>query len=199
MKKLTLFVLTLVLATAAFAQTPAAPAKPAPTATPAPPPPSINGVLDRQLSTIERELVPLAEAMPADKYDFKPTGEGFKDVRMFKQQVGHIAAVLELLAQCMLEEPVTVTEAEELHGPASLKTKDDYVKYLKAAFAHAHKAINATNDKNMLALVDNPVWKGKGTRLGYASILAWHSNDHYGQLVEYLRMNNIIPPASRGN
>jgi len=135
--------------------------------------------------------------MPADKYDFKPSGEGFKDVRMFKQQIGHIAATLDIFSSAMLGEQSKLTEADELHGPDSLKTKDDYVKYLKEQFAHAHKAITAVNEKNLTQSFDNPVFKSKGTQLGYASILVWHSNDHYGQLVVYLRMNNIVPPASR--
>ena len=193
MKKLTLLLLTLVFATSAFAQTPAA-AKPAP-----PPPPTMAQILDRELTGVEHEVVPLAEAMPADKYDFKPSGEGFKDVRTFKQQIGHIAAVLHIFAAPLIgEEAATgLTDKDELNGPASLKTKDDYVKFLKDGFARAHRAIATINEKNYNEMVQNKIMNFSLARLRVATLLSSHCFDHYGQLVVYLRMNNIIPPASR--
>ena len=69
---------------------------------------------------------------------------------------------------------------------------------VKDAFAYAHKAVaTLTNDNLMQTTVDpfNP--KGQRTRVDSASIMSWHTYDHYGQMVEYLRMNNIVPPASR--
>jgi hypothetical protein len=160
------------------------------------PPPSVSGTLDRQLSIIESELVPLVEAMPADKFDFKPAGDGFKDVRTFKQQAGHVGGTLELFAAILLGEKPTVTEEEEKNGPAKLKTKEDYVAFLKAAFAHAHKAAQSVNEKNQLEMVGTSF---KGTKLGFANLLTWHSFDHYGQMVVYARSNGITPPASKGN
>ncbi|HEX4384024.1 MAG TPA: DinB family protein [Myxococcales bacterium] len=160
------------------------------------PPPSVSGTLDRQLSIIESELLPLVEAMPADKFDFKPSGDGFKDVRTFKQQAGHVAGTLELFAAILLGEKATVNEEEEKNGPAKLKTKEDYVAFLKGAFAHAHKAALSVNEKNQLEMVGTSF---KGTRLGFANLLTWHSFDHYGQMVVYARSNGITPPASKGD
>jgi DinB superfamily len=160
------------------------------------PPPSISGVLDKQLTNIETSFVPLVEAMPADKFDFAPAGDGFKDVRTFKQQIGHVGVALEKFACAILGEKFPYAAEDAKGGPAKLKTKDDYVAFIKAAFAHAHKAVQTVNEKNELELVGDG---NKNTRLGYANIMTWHSFDHYGQLVVYARLNGIVPPASRNN
>jgi len=141
--------------------------------------------------------VPLAEAMPVDKFDFKPAGDGFKDSRTFKQMVGHAGTTLNIFAATLLGEDAGYTEADEQNGPASLKTKEDYVNYLKAAFVHAHKAVQSVNEKNMTEIVDNKVNKFQLSRLAAANLMVWHTFDHYGQLCIYLRSNNIVPPASR--
>jgi len=202
MKKL--LILFCLLATS-FAQQSAAPAPPkAPAQTPAAAPaapPTMAQILDRELSGIEREVVPLAEAMPEDKYGFVPTGEGFKTVRTFRQQIGHIAAVLHIFSAPLIgEEAATgLTSVDELHGPATLKTKDDYVKFLKDGFARAHRAMATINEKNFNEMVPNKIMNFTLARLRVAVLLTSHSFDHYGQLAIYLRMNNIVPPASRAN
>jgi hypothetical protein len=86
-------------------------------------------------------------------------------------------------------------ELQGENGPDSIKTKDQIVQFLKESFAYTHKAIATVNDKNLIEVIDGPF--GKSSRMSLASIVAWHSFDHYGQMVEYLRMNGIIPPASR--
>ena len=60
-----------------------------------------------------------------------------------------------------------------------------------------HKAVATINDGNAVAPIKNPFGEGTATRLGMATAFAWHGFDHYGQMVEYLRMNGIVPPASR--
>jgi len=172
----------------------AAPAKAPPPSTP---PTTAAQSLDRQLGIVEADLVPLVEAMPADKFDFTPTGEGFTGVRSFKGQVGHAAGTLLEVAGALLGEAPALSEADLQAGPARLKTKEDFVAYLKDGFARAHKAIATVNDKNLLEVVGSK--NGiRGTRLGLSNLLTWHSFDHYGQLVVYARMNGIVPPASRG-
>jgi hypothetical protein len=84
------------------------------------------------------------------------------------------------------------------NGPDSLKTKADIVKFLKDSFAYAHKAYGTINEGNATGQVQSPFGSGKATRLGLAILNEGHNFDHYGQMVEYLRMNGIIPPASRG-
>ena len=160
------------------------------------PPTSAGQVADRQLSIVESELVPLVEAMPEDKLDFKPAGDGFKDSRTFRQQVGHVAGSLHVFGAALLGEDTKKLAPDEDNGPATLKTKAALVAYLKDAFAHAHKGARAITDANLLEVVQ-PGPGFKVTRLGLASLMTWHSFDHYGQLVVYFRLNNLVPPASR--
>jgi hypothetical protein len=167
-----------------------------PDAKPAPPP-SVTQVLDRQLSVLERDFVPLAEAMPEDKFNFAPAGEGFKGVRTFAQQVGHVAANNFLFAAALTGETPTKLKKEDRENGPALKTKAEWVQYLKDSFAEAHRGVATINDKNLTEMVAFPFEEGKSTRLGIAMIFAWHGFDHYGQMVEYARMNNIVPPASR--
>jgi hypothetical protein len=158
--------------------------------------PDARQIFDRQLSNTEREVVGLTEAMPADKFNFAPTNGDFKGVRTFALQARHIAFEINCVAAALLAEPVPTQEHE--NGPDDLKTKDDIVAYLKAAFAHAHRAVATLNNNNLLELTADPFNpKGKSTRVASVGIFYWHTYDHYGQMVEYLRMNNLKPPASR--
>lgn len=158
---------------------------------------SLSEVLDGTVKTIEGEFVPAAEAMPEDKYDFAPTGGEFKGVRTFKQQVKHVAAVNYLVAGAILGEKPPVDIGGE-NGPASMTSKADAVKFLKDSYAYAHKAVASINESNATADINNPFSEGKATRAGLATVFAWHGFDHYGQMAVYLRMNGIVPPASRG-
>jgi hypothetical protein len=83
------------------------------------------------------------------------------------------------------------------NGPDSIKTKAEIMKFVKDSYAYAHKAAASLDEKNMLESIKSPFGQGDVTRLGMATVFAWHSFDHYGQMVEYLRMNGIVPPASR--
>jgi hypothetical protein len=148
-------------------------------------PQTVSQVLDHSVSNVEHEFVSAADAMPEDKFSFAPTNGEFKSVRTFAQQVKHVAATNYLVASGILGEKPPVEIGSE-NGPDSLKSKTDIMKFLKDSFAYAHKAMR------------NPFGEQASvTRLGLASVFAWHSFDHYGQMVEYLRMNGVIPPASR--
>jgi hypothetical protein len=85
----------------------------------------------------------------------------------------------------------------EENGPASMKTKAEILSYLKDSFTYVHKAIKTINEKNLVEPLKSPFGEGSITRLGMATGIASHGFDHYGQMVEYLRMNGIVPPASR--
>ena len=162
-----------------------------------PPAPTVSKVFDQQLSMIEREFVPLAEAMPAAKYGFAPADGEFKGVRTFGQQVSHTAAVIYMVSAAVLGEKNPSEPGEHENGPASLKTKDDIVKYLKDAFAYGHKATASLTSENLTGLVQSAFGDNKVSRAFMASVPVWHSFDHYGQMVVYARMNGIVPPASR--
>jgi len=161
------------------------------------PPPSVPTVLDRQFSTMEHELVPAVEAMPDDKFEFAPTNGEFKGVRTFRQQAMHVATTNYLIAASILGEKAPVDLGQSENGPDNIKSKADVVKFLKESFAYSHKALATVDEKNLTGFIKSPFGEGQITRLGAAMIAVWHPFDHYGQMVEYLRMNGIIPPASR--
>ena len=158
--------------------------------------PTSAQVLDQSVNAVEAEFVPAAEAMPEDKYSFAPTNGEFKGVRTFAQQTKHVAAVNYILGGAILGEKPPVELGGE-NGPDSIKTKVDIVKFLKESFAYFHKAVESINDGNLLNPVKNPFGEEMVTRLGLATLNVGHCFDHYGQMVEYLRLNGIVPPASR--
>lgn len=160
--------------------------------------PTVALVYDRTLSGVENEVVSAAEAMPDDKFNFAPTQGEFKGVRTFAQQVKHIAAVNYLLAAAILSEKPPVALGGE-NGPDNITSKADAVKFLKDSFTYLHKALNSIDESNLLGQVQSPFGPNKATRMGLSLIAIGHPFDHYGQMVEYLRMNGIVPPASRGN
>ncbi len=171
------------LSTLAVAQTPA-PAKPA-VGTPVAP----AQIYDKLLTTVEKEFVSAADAMPDDKFDFAPTQGEFKGVRTFGEQIKH----------------VTEANLYYFHDPATpltdirasvdkLKTKAEIMQALKDSFEQAHAFVNAITPDNAFITLPNG-----GTRAGMAAGGTAHMLDHYGQMVEYLRMNGIVPPASRGS
>ncbi len=164
-------------------------------------PPTIASAIDREISLVEKEVVEAAEAMPEDKFDFSPeklniSGSDYKGVRTFAQQLKHIAASNYLIWSPITGEkpPDTVNDGK---GPDNLTAKAEIIKFLKDSFAFGHKAVATINASNLV----EPITSRSGrptTRLFLATFAAAHCFDHYGQMVEYLRMNGIVPPASRG-
>jgi uncharacterized damage-inducible protein DinB len=157
---------------------------------------TVTQILDSSVHNLEREFVSAADAMPEDKFGFAPTNGEFKGVRTFAQQIKHVAAVNYELAAAILQEkpPVEINDEE---GPAAVSTKTDILTYLKESFAYVHKAIATINENNLTEPLRSPFGEGSVTRLGLATSVSSHGFDHYGQMVEYLRMNGIVPPASR--
>jgi len=136
------------------------------------------------------EVVSAAEAMPADKYNFVPTGGEFKGVRTFGQQVTHIAE-----AQYFFFKGFGVKPAIDPEAISKLTNKDDIVKALKDSYAFADQAMKAITPQNAFEKIGTV--DGTDTRASIAAFGLAHTNDHYGQMVVYLRLNGIIPPASR--
>ena len=158
--------------------------------------PTFAMVLDRSLTNVEKEVVPAAEAMPEDKFSYAPTQGEFKGVRTFAQQVKHIATANYALGSGILVERPPLDLKSE-NGPDNITSKADIMKYLKDSFAYAHKAAQSITEANVLEQVPSPFGPNKVSRLGLAVGMISHPFDHYGQMVEYLRANGIIPPASR--
>ena len=164
-------------------------------------PPTIASAIDREISIVEKELVDAAEAMPEAKFDFSPEklslpGSDYKGVRTFGEQLKHVAASNYLIWSPITGEkpPDTVNDGK---GPDNMKAKADILKYLKDSFAFGHKAVATLNDSNLVQPIPRNN-KPPTTRLFLATFAPAHAFDHYGQLIEYLRMNGIVPPASRG-
>jgi hypothetical protein len=158
--------------------------------------PPVSKIYDQQFTMLEHELVPLAEAMPAEKYDFAPTHGEFAGVRTFAQQVKHVAYVIYTVSASVLEQKNPSQTAAHENGPEAIKSKDEIVKYLKDAFAYGHKAMASLTNANQFDMVAG-FGNSKSPRVAMASAAVWHSFDHYGQMVVYSRMNGVIPPASR--
>lgn len=152
---------------------------------------ALNAILDIGSG----EFTSAADAMPEDKFSFAPTSGEFKGVRTFAQQVKHVAAVNYIFGASILQEKPPVDTNEE-KGPDTIKSKAEVMKFLNDSFAYLHKALASITDKNQL---DQVTLFGdmKAARLSVGAFACAHPMDHYGQMVEYLRMNGIIPPASR--
>jgi|SRR3954471_1290449 uncharacterized damage-inducible protein DinB len=157
---------------------------------------TVTDLLQRNVSNFEHEFVPAAEAMPEDKFGFAPSEGEFKGVRTFAQQIKHVAAVNYELGAALLEQKPPVDIGDE-SGPASVVTKADVLKYLKDSFEYVHKAVATINESNLAGTVRSPFGEGSVSRLGLVMSVPSHGFDHYGQMAVYLRMNGIIPPASK--
>jgi hypothetical protein len=150
-----------------------------------------------QLTGAEHDVLGLAGAMPADKYNFAPTSGEFKGDRTFAQQAKHIATIIYKLAGAGLNEKPPVDIGTGENGPDSVRTKEQIVAYLKGAFAFAHKNIATLTAKNQLENVKSPFGDGNVPRVMTASFVTAHTFDHYGQMVVYGRMNGVVPPSSQ--
>jgi uncharacterized damage-inducible protein DinB len=155
---------------------------------------------DSQLSVIEWEMMGAVKAMPADKFGFAPSAAifvpgqktEFATVRTFAQQATHVAE-----ANYFFYSIVSGLKPDvDVQGLAKLTSKDDVVNALAGSFAFAHKAMATLTAANSFEVVKSPE-PGFQTRATLAAFGIAHANDHYGQMVEYLRMNGIVPPASR--
>ena len=158
---------------------------------------TFTSVLDQKLSQTEKAVVPAAEAMPEDKYGFTPTQGEFKGVRTFGLEVMHMAVANYAYGAAILGEKPPVNLGKGPNGPENIKSKAEITKFLTDSFAYAHRAINSINETNILEPVKAPFGNNMTTRLTMAISIIAHPYDHYGQMVEYLRMNGIVPPASR--
>ena len=156
-------------------------------------------IVDFILDIQERRVVEMAEVMPAGKYSFAPSGDGFQGVRTFAAQLRHIAADNYLLGAGMLGEKPPVDTGTGEDGSDTVRTKAEIIDYLKGSFVYMHRAVAAIDDDNIPIPTPHisPWPKGTATRLGLAVEDCVHTWDHYGQLAEYLRMNGIVPPESR--
>ena len=157
----------------------------------------------RGLQYQEYEVRSAAEAMPEEKYGYRPAEGRFKneqpqfgpaEVRTFAEQIKHVACSnFAFAAEFESQKP---PERCDKGGPSPAKTKKELLIYLRDSFAAIRKSLGAIDAKNMFDPIEGP-YAGPNTRLGLATVVVWHAADHYGQLLLYLRLNGIVPPASR--
>jgi uncharacterized damage-inducible protein DinB len=148
----------------------------------------------QSFTMIEWSFVSLADAMPAERYGFKPTSGEFTGARTFAEQVKHVACGnFAFFSEIEKKEPPLGCAAG---GPSPAKTKAEITAYLRESFTYAQRVLRTMTAANALEPAGGP-YGGESTRIGLATLAVWHASDHYGQLVLYLRMNGIVPPASR--
>ena len=157
-------------------------------------PKDIAGSIGGTLKWTESQFLSVAEAMPESKYDFVPTAGNFKDVRSFAEQVKHVACAN--FAFFNEIEGKTPPDSCEKGGPSKAKTKAELVQYLKDSIDYSERVLPTINSKNALDRVEGR-YARPNTKLGIAVTAVWHVADHYGQVVEYLRMCGIVPPPTQ--
>jgi uncharacterized damage-inducible protein DinB len=155
--------------------------------------------LNAQLGLIESQMMGAVQAMPAEKFGFAPSQAifapaqktEFATVRTFGQQVAHVAQANYFFASLVTGQPpdAKIKDLDKLTG------KDDILAALADSFTAEHKAIATLTAANAFEVIKWPE-PGLATRATVAGFGIAHAFDHYGQMVEYLRMNGIVPPAS---
>ena len=151
-------------------------------------------VLNKHMDWMEQDFVPAAEAMPQENFFWVPKNGDFQGVRSFADQIVHVAQVNFALSAAILGER---PPAEAVSGRETAKTRVAVLTYLKASFAYTHKALSSITEQNARSPIKHPLFDMVTTRMGLGIVAIAHPFNHYGQIVEYLRMNNIVPPASR--
>jgi uncharacterized damage-inducible protein DinB len=166
---------------------------------------TVASALLRTLAWEEYEVRSDAEAMPEELYSYRPAEGKFKnekpafgpaELRTFAEQVKHVAcANFAFASELDGQKP---PEGCDKGGPDPAKTKRELLIYLLNSFVAIRKSVGAITPKNRFDPIEGP-YAGPNTRLGLAAAVIWHNADHYGQMTIYLRLNGIVPPASRPN
>ncbi len=154
--------------------------------------------IERQFNKIESDILTSAAAMPEDKFNFTPEdlhmpNSDFKGVRTFAGQIMHLATDNILIWSAITGDSIRA-DIQDVNGPAGIRTKAEVIKYLKNSFEEGRKAISMVTEKNATSTIE---FRGRNlSRLDLAFYALTHANEHYGQMVVYLRMCGIIPPPT---
>jgi hypothetical protein len=154
--------------------------------------------IERLFNKIESDILTSAEAMPEDKFNFTPESldiknSNFKGVRTFAGQIKHLATDNILIWSAITGDSIR-TDIQDVNGPRGIRTKTEVLKYLKSSFEEGRKAISMLTEKNAMDMIE---FRGRNLpRLDLAFYGLTHANEHYGQMVVYLRMCGIIPPPT---
>jgi len=134
---------------------------------------------------VKNILLRSAEKMPEENYNFKPTDA----VRSFGQVVGHVADAQYLFCSIVLGEKNPAPKIEQ-----TKTSKADLIAALKDAFAYCDKAYDGMTDASATQMVK--LFGGDTPKLGVLTVNNMHNLEHYGNLVTYMRLKNIVPPTS---
>ena len=162
----------------------------APSATPAPAAggATVRGDLIKDWERQKESLMRIADAMPEDKFGYKSTPAQ----RSYGEQVMHVA-----LVNVDLLKLVGGKAAPPSFTADSVKTKADMLNALAESYDHGIALLTEQTDATLDETVDG-AFLGPSTRARLFWFLLGHSMDIYGQMAVYLRLNGIVPPASRG-
>jgi uncharacterized damage-inducible protein DinB len=156
--------------------------------TPAPSAPQSTSLaegLKRSWASAKRNVMESADKLPDGIYSFKPTPE----VRSFGELLGHITDGNVAYCSYIKGEAPPNSDAEKITAKA------DLIKALNDSFAMCDAAINSMTDEKLLEKVKN-AGRGETARGVWVSTAIAHVNEHYGNLVTYMRLKNIVPPST---
>ena len=168
-----------------------APPPPPPQAAAKPrPPQDFPGYLQAQYAMLKTNLMGSAEKMPADQFAFKPT----PDVRTYGQLFGHTMATQYAYCSTVKGEPSPALNKDL----EKVTDKATVIQMVKDSFAYCDVAFAALTNANALEMITVGAAPNQRqiARANQLTMLIVHGNEHYGNLVTYMRMKGIVPPSS---
>lgn len=151
--------------------------------------PSLRAELIKDLTSQRDRMAAIADAMPADKFGYKSTDAQ----RTYGQQILHVAGANVMLFKAMGATGVAPTINQEATDKAEI------LKALADSYDFGIAGLNAQTDAGMMEAVQGPAFLGSSSRVRLANFAMVHAMDIYGQMAVYLRLNGIVPPASRNS
>jgi uncharacterized damage-inducible protein DinB len=149
----------------------------------------ISQAIRDEWNGVKQDIVKSAAVMPADKYGFKPVAS----VRSYGQILAHIAGANYIFCAAAKGEKAPHAEDE---FEKSATTAPAIAKALQESIAYCDGAYAALDDRRAAETVNAPFGSGKTARASTLMGNTGHLQEHYGNLVTYLRMNGLVPPSS---
>ena len=155
------------------------------------PPQTLVSEVQRQYVQVTNNAFASAEQFPAEKYTWQPT----PDVRTWAQLVAHMTDDANNNCWMMGGAAAAPASAERGTPAPNAKSKADLVAGYKTAIDLCKKAFDTVTPANM---GEPSGGRGNASKLGQLIALTAHTNEHYGNMVTYMRLQNMVPPSSQG-
>ncbi len=139
-------------------------------------------------TNMKETMTKIADAMPEDKYGFKPTPEQ----RSFGEQVLHVAGANVMIMKTLGGKAAAPAIDQKATGKAAI------LKALADSYDYGTAVLKEQTDQTLVEPVQGPRFIGTATRARLVWDTIGHAWDEYGAMTTYLRLNKIVPPASRG-